>query len=282
MTYPKFVFIIPYRDREHHYIFFTRYIKYIMEDYILNKDYVLCFVHQNDDRPFNRGALKNIGFIYYKKKYPDSYKNIQFIFHDIDTIPYTKEVWNYETKKGYVKHFYGYKYALGGILTIYGDDFEKTNGFPCFWSWGFEDNIFQKRVLKNKLKIDRSQFYIINSKEVLQFFDGYKRKMSIESIDRANNYTHLDGLLSLHNLKYEYDEENYMIQVYDFDTYLNYKNEHFVDYNINNGSKIKKQLLIHNYNKSNTIKYIDHKELMFTKPSNLNNLNNSNNENKKI
>ena len=86
MTHPKFVFVIPYRDREQHYVFFTRYIKYIMEDYIFNQDYVLCFVHQNDNRPFNRGALKNIGYMYYRDKYPEEYKDIQFIFHDIDDI----------------------------------------------------------------------------------------------------------------------------------------------------------------------------------------------------
>ena len=260
MTQPKFVFVIPYRDREEHYIFFSRYIKYIMEDYVYNQDYVLCFVHQNDDRPFNRGALKNIGFMYYRDKYPETYKDIQFIFHDIDTIPHSKEVWNYETTKGTIKHFYGYKHALGGILTIYGDDYEKTNGFPCFWSWGFEDNILQKRVLENNLNIDRSQFYIIQSKEILQFFDGYKRKMSIESIDRSTKYTNEDGISTLNNIEYIYDEENNMIQVYNFDTYLNPNNEHYVDYDINKGSKVNKNYLINSYNKKNNKKYVDYEK----------------------
>ena len=187
MEYPKMVFIIPYRDREEHYIFFTRYMKFILEDYEKDIDYQFCFVHQNDDRKFNRGALKNIGFIYYREKYPKHYKNIQFIFHDIDTIPYTKELWNYETKIGSVKHFYGYKFALGGIVTIYGEDFEKTNGYPCFWSWGFEDNILQQRVKNKNIKIDRSEFLPIQSMKVLHFFDGVKRNISIENISRIKN-----------------------------------------------------------------------------------------------
>tara|TARA_Y100001970_G_C14180461_1_gene829555 strand:- start:306 stop:1079 length:774 start_codon:yes stop_codon:yes gene_type:complete len=221
---------------------------FIMEDYEKGKDYIFCFVHQNDERPFNRGALKNIGFMYYKEKYPDDYKNIQFIFHDIDTIPYTKEVWNYETEPGIVKHFYGYKHALGGIFTIYGSDFEKTNGFPCLWSWGFEDNIIQKRVIKNNLKIDRSQFYTIQSKEILQFFDGYKREMTVESVDRGKNYTNHDGISTLNEIDYVYDEENEMIQVYNFKTLLNTKNEHFLDYDLNNGNNFTKSKLNSIYN----------------------------------
>ena len=232
MEYPKMVFIIPYRDREEHYIFFTRYMKYILQDYEKDIDYKFCFVHQNDDRKFNRGALKNIGFIYYREKYPKHYKNIQFIFHDIDTIPYTKELWNYETKIGSVKHFYGYKFALGGIVTIYGEDFEKTNGYPCFWSWGFEDNILQQRVKNKNIKIDRSEFLPIQSMKVLHFFDGVKRNISIENISRIKNDDEKNGIETINNIEYTFDDDNDMLQVYNFDTLIDPDKDHYVDYNI--------------------------------------------------
>ena len=121
---PKIVFIIPYRNRENDKIHFEVYIKYLLEDF--NKDdYEIYYSHQNDSRAFNRGAVKNIGFIAMRDKYPDDYKNIVFVFNDIDILPIRKDLLNYYTTKGVVKHFYGFNYALGGIFSITGYDFEK-------------------------------------------------------------------------------------------------------------------------------------------------------------
>ncbi len=201
---PKRIFIVPYRNRVQHKFFFSKYMSFILED---KDDYEIYFSHQCDARTFNRGAVKNIGFIAAKNKYPEHYKDITFIFNDVDTIPFHK-IFDYETTHGVVKHYYGFKYALGGIVVMKGADFEKTNGFPGFWGWGMEDNVLQKRCQAVGLHIDRSVFYNIGSPEILQLFDGISRIISKKDPWRGENDSGVDGLRSITQLKYTVDEKS--------------------------------------------------------------------------
>ena len=201
---PKRVFIVPYRNRIQHKFFFSKYMSFILET---DEDYEIYFTHQCDARTFNRGAIKDIGFMAVKNKYPQHYKDITFIFNDVDTIPFTK-IFDYETTHGVVKHYYGFKYALGGIVVMKGSDFEKTNGFPCYWGWGMEDNALQKRCEAVGLKIDRSVFYNIGSPEILQLFDGISRIISKKDPWRGENDNGVDGLRTISQLKYTVDEKS--------------------------------------------------------------------------
>jgi hypothetical protein len=200
-TVPKLIFIVPYRDRERQKHHFSIYMKYIMEDY--NKDdYEIYYSHQTDSRMFNRGATKNIGFLVMKEKYPNDYKNITFVFNDVDTLPTMKNIFDYVTYPGTVKHFYGFTFALGGIVSINGGDFEKCNGFPNNWGWGLEDNALNDRVLQQSLTINRDQFWPVNSKNIIHLHDDPTRVVNTrEPLAYVNNNL-IDNLNNISNLYY--------------------------------------------------------------------------------
>jgi len=233
---PKIVFIIPYRDRVEHKEFFTIYMKHVLED-IPKTDYQIYFVEQKNTLPFNRGAMKNIGFLALKYKYPNHYKNITFVFNDVDTVPYSKNVIDYNTTPGIVKHYYGFKFALGGIFSIKGEDFERTNGFPNFWAWGGEDNYMQKRAEYVGLYIDRSVFFNILDKNILQLCDGVKRLICRKEAATVVNMTTSDGLVTIRNLNYEFKDE--YINVYSFQTMRDPRMLRFEEQNIAVESKIR-------------------------------------------
>jgi hypothetical protein len=240
---PKRIFIVPYRNRIQHKFFFSKYMSFILEDC---DDYEIMFSHQCDARTFNRGAVKNIGFIAAKNKYPEHYKDITFIFNDVDTIPFYK-IFDYDTTYGVVKHYYGFKYALGGIVVIKGADFEKTNGYPCFWGWGMEDNALQKRCDAIGLKVDRSLFFNIGSPEILQLFDGVSRIISKKDPWRGEHDNGIDGLRTISKLSYTLDAKSenpndnifivnnsriFYINISTFLTYIPFGSEEYYNYDL--------------------------------------------------
>jgi len=213
---PKVIFIVPYRDRKQQQEFFVTHMSAVLAD-VKKRDYKIYFSNQEDSREFNRGAMKNIGFLAMKAKYPNDYQNITFVFNDVDTMPITKNFFNYSTVPGVVKHFYGYEFALGGIVSIRGSDFEKVSGFPNLWAWGYEDNVLQKRVLSAGIKIDRSQFYPIMDKNIFQMKDGLYRLVNRKEFDRVVNDTP-EGIQSITNLQYNIDADSGFINVTNFST----------------------------------------------------------------
>lgn len=242
----KIVFVVPYRDRIEHKTFFDYYMNFIMEDYN-DDEYIILYVHQKDERPFNRGAMKNIGFLYMKNKFPLKYNDLTYVFHDVDSLPYTKNLLDYETQEGTIKHFYGYTFALGGIVSVYGKDFEAMNGFPNYWAWGFEDNILQRRANHKKIEINRSTFFEIKSKKILHFIDDLRKYISFQQYNKMSqsNFQDVDGLNKIKNLATTFTTESsgkntYMVNVHHFQSHYKHNAEsNFITHNVFDGPKVK-------------------------------------------
>ncbi len=242
---PKIVFIVPYRDREHHLKFFSVYMKHVLSDYDPST-YEIYIIHQKDTRPFNRGGMKNIGFLAVKEKYPNEYQDMTFVFNDVDTVPYDKDILQYETRAGIVKHFYGVKFALGGIFSIKGGDFERTNGFPNFWAWGGEDNYMQYRVLQCGLKIDRRGFFPLQHPNILQMVEGIMRTISRSEAEMVFYKTTNDGLYTLQNVVFKEEEKSTtnaidfrFIHVSHFDCMYSHASNTYEEQNIHEEKRIK-------------------------------------------
>jgi len=212
----KYIFIIPYRNREEQKHFFIKYMNYLMEDYD-KESYEIIFAHQNNNLQFNRGAMKNIGFLYAKQKY-SYYKDIIFIFNDVDTLPHKKNLLNFDLEDNQIKHYYGFYFTLGGIFAIKGNDFEKINGFPNLWGWGYEDNLLQYRVLRSGgLTIDRGQFHALLDKNILQLKDGVERTVNRSEFDKYMANTP-EGINSITNLNYVINDDTGFVDIYQFNT----------------------------------------------------------------
>jgi hypothetical protein len=229
---PKTVFIVPYRNREPHKILFEEAMKNNLRHL---ESYKIFYAHQQDKRPFNRGAMKNIGFLAIKNLYPNHYKDITFVFHDVDCWHRRPGAIDYMTVKGKVKHYYGFTYALGGMFAIKGEDFENIKGFPNFWGWGMEDNVIYERCIKNNLYIDRSQFYSIKDQNIARPYDGYKRTYNKRDVvvykhEIPGDITHLYNC--------QWNIENEMINITNFLCETSLNETEFVEFDIREGGKL--------------------------------------------
>jgi hypothetical protein len=233
---PRIIFIVPYRNRETHLEIFKNHMKMIMEDYTADS-YKYMIIHQQDTREFNRGAMKNIGFIVASRLYPNDYKNITFVFNDVDSMPTRKNILPYETSSGVIKHFYGFNYTLGGIVSVLGRDFERIGGFPNFWGWGYEDNLLQQRALQSGIAINRDVFFKIGDREnIVQFEHGTERIMNKYDFDKFSKKTN-EGLYTILKLDYNIDEKTDFVNVTDFKTgYDEVKYAKFI-HDLKNGNK---------------------------------------------
>lgn len=191
-------FIIPYRNRKEHLDEFIRRFTGF------NIDAHFYIIHQINPGEFNRGAIKNIGFLEVSKINPDGL----FIFHDVDTYPTYWGSIPYDTKKGEFNRpvINSAPENLGLICCCYKEEFEKTNGFANYWGWGSEDGVLYIRAKKLGIPIKEGSIqytdrkYVINHEHYRnvekQHFDCSKNgnllKLEKESGDKSNGLSNIE------------------------------------------------------------------------------------------
>jgi hypothetical protein len=234
----KKIFIVPYRDREPQKEIFLNQ----MEKLLVNeKDYEILICHQCDKRKFNRGGVKNIGFLYAKEKY-SNWKDITFIFHDIDYLPY-KKIFDYETTHGTVTHFYGFDFAFGGIWAIKGSDYEKIKGFPNYWAWGYEDNKIRDKWIKSGGKINNSQFIFYTDKRIVKLDCSTEHHEKRDAVGCYNLHLAIkdkietSGYHTIRELKYTVETERENVKMINITNFLTERSEKLQKYAYNISSK---------------------------------------------
>lgn len=135
----KLSIIVPYRDREEHLKKFAPHMKMFLDNKV---DFTINIIEQHNNKTFNRGYLKNIGFDLTKNDSDYS------CFHDIDQIPMADSA-DYSYVEGAAKLCIyttqvGFKkrplVELGGVVIFDNKSFDDINGFSNdYWGWGTED-----------------------------------------------------------------------------------------------------------------------------------------------
>lgn len=147
--------IVPYRagaDQPWRAEQLEQFLNY-MHQYLKGVQGQIWVVEQLGNKPFNRGALLNVGFMMANPRRGDT-----IILHDVDLLP-SSSLYMYYNYNGDSVHHIGRAFSrydtdsyLGGVLSIPAKVFFEINGFPNdYWGWGGEDDELRERLKGHKI-----------------------------------------------------------------------------------------------------------------------------------
>lgn len=201
--------IVPYRDREEH---LSKFIPCMENtEFLSGIDYEILVVEQ-DDKPFNRGKLLNIGAI-------ESPSATYYCFHDVDMLPILSDYSYVEVPTHLAAEAEQFEYKLpyqgyfGGVTLFDKHSFIKANGYSNdYWGWGAEDDDVMYRCIAKGIKPSRKNGRyrsLSHSREIKQdlYTENLKKYFEFKnspSLEKIEEKIDKDGLTSL---KYEILEE---------------------------------------------------------------------------
>ena len=210
------MFIVPYRNMPFHKNLFLEYFSSLIRSKPeWGAGVLLVFSEQTDSRPFNRGAMKNIGAIAARLKFPSHWQSLTFVFHDVDSLLTHAADIDFSCEPGQVNHIYGNNTSLGGVFSIRARDFFRSGGFPNAWGWGYEDNQMTKRALRAGLTICRLNKIDIDDFSKVSRTDRThaprSRLVSVPDLVRMFRGS-ADGLRHIRKLKYVWDAHTLRVE----------------------------------------------------------------------
>ncbi|XP_069116837.1 beta-1,4-galactosyltransferase 4-like isoform X2 [Argopecten irradians] len=195
--------ILPYRNRKKHLL---QYLYHVLPKLIRQQiDFTIFVIEQNEGSTFNRGMIRNIGFVEVMK-----YGQYDcFIFNDVDTVIeddrnvfYCNPSAVRHLMSGLDRHNYRMPYfsLVGGIIGFTPEQFKKINGYSnLFFLWGAEDDDLYRRIIAEDLMIERPP-------NPIGYVTTLKHKQDPVSDARLRIYRSLDGYYKsegLNSLEYK-------------------------------------------------------------------------------
>lgn len=188
MDSPPLYIIIPYRARGVNEFRKNQYDMLLphLVNYLDGTPYTALVIEQNDDQPFNRGKLFNIGMLEAKKLCGSTEVGAAYFCHqNVDLIPTTVKYKHYGP--GFTD-IYGYPGGLGAMYFCDYASYETVNGYPNdLYGWGVDDTALMERCKLEHIPIDRS---VYNNKSVIELdpalrhlIDGSHHDLNRKKVD---------------------------------------------------------------------------------------------------
>ncbi|XP_033727700.1 beta-1,4-N-acetylgalactosaminyltransferase bre-4-like [Pecten maximus] len=196
----RIAIIIPYQDRDRHLkLFISNVIPKLQRQMV---DYTIFVVEQAPGNHFNRGMMRNIGFVEASRKQ----KFDCYIFNDVDTI--IEDDRNmFICDAHHVRHIGSlvdvfnytllYKKLIGGILSVTYEQFVKANGYSnSIYVWGGEDDDLFDRFRKYGYKVSRPPAEVGHITTLIHK-RNYDNQVSEAILKKIRNHDSKDGLNTL-------------------------------------------------------------------------------------
>ncbi|XP_041354628.1 beta-1,4-N-acetylgalactosaminyltransferase bre-4-like [Gigantopelta aegis] len=215
--------IVPFRDRVVHLKTLLNCLHPMLKSQTI--EYMIFVVEQSPVSVFNRGMVKNIGFVEARRLCDfDCY-----IFHDVDLLPldYRNTYTCSEMPRHHAASIDRFNYTLpyrnifGGVVSFRRDMFEKVNGYSNMYvGWGGEDDDLATRVQLNGMNIERYPMEISRyknlrhakdkpNKERMQLLESSYKRMKTDGINSLIYTRHLMEFRQLYTWIYVSIDDKY-------------------------------------------------------------------------